>query len=460
MMRKRGACMAVILAACVASAAAGAPSEEWVERLRLLEARLEQSEQREAALHKRVEQSEQGEAALHKRVAILEGEVQRLRPSSEDAEATAPKVRTGKAAVGSMGEPQAVGRRLDHDQPSYPPPSPPLASPPPTCCRWTADDTCGTVVPPERFEVCTHMHEYLEGKTTTHEFADLDTCLGPDASKWSAKFDGASSDVTLSYDAAVMTTLKTPLKVTHAADCSNVPPTLNVQMDTVLAHTLTLAEPGHVAIDVAARLRELGPYQDPNAWTLSSGQAWFLASLFWVMPTIQRNADAMDYYATAHTNRPVSYMMGLRPPDHNMGHTHYCLTPTQGQCDWADSFVFWVKNHGYDLMSIRTNCPPAYEGNGYSSGAIFHGSDVEAGAGTTAPPDDTLFSLHPADNDFYIMELSADRTQITFHSNRADTGPNGAPFRTCAVPAGVQFYGQLMQYAPGQNNALPWIKYA
>ena len=51
------------------------------------------------------------------------------------------------------------------------------------------------------------MHEYLEGKTTTHEFADLDTCLGPDASKWSATFDGASSDVTLSYDAVVMTTL-------------------------------------------------------------------------------------------------------------------------------------------------------------------------------------------------------------------------------------------------------------
>jgi len=232
--------MAVILAACVASAVAGAPSEEWVERLRLLEARLEQSEQREAALHKRVEQSEQGEAALHKRLAILEGEVQRLRPSSEEAEATAPKVRTGKAAVGSMGEPQAVGRRLDHEQPSPPPPSSPLASPPPTCCRWTADDTCGAVVPAERFEVCTHMHEYLEGKTTTHEFADLDTCLGPDASKWSAKFDGASSNMTLSYDAAVMATLKTPLKVTHAADCGNDPPTLTVQMDTVHDGSLTL----------------------------------------------------------------------------------------------------------------------------------------------------------------------------------------------------------------------------
>ena len=202
---------AVILAACVAGAIAGAPSEEWAERLRLLETRVEQSEQREAA--------------LHTRVAFLEGEVQRLRPSSEQAEATAPKVRTDKAAVGSMGEPEAVGRRL---------------TPAPTCCRWTADDTCGAV-PAERFEVCTHMHEYLETKTTTHEFADLDSCLGPDASKWSAKFDGAIANVTLSYDAAVMATLKTPLKVTHAADCGNVPPTLNVQMDTVHDGSLTLS---------------------------------------------------------------------------------------------------------------------------------------------------------------------------------------------------------------------------
>ena len=308
---------AVILAACVAGAIAGAPSEEWAERLRLLETRVEQSEQREAEQLRLFEtgiaQSKQREAALHKRVAFLEGTVQRLRPSSEQAEATAPKVRTGKAAVGPMGEPEAVGRRLNA----------------PTCCRWTADGTCGTV-PAERFEVCTHMHEYLETKTTTHEFADLDTCLGPDASKWSATFDGASSDVTLSYDAVVMTTLKTPLKVTHAADCSNVTPTLNVQMDTVLAHTLTLAEPGHVAIDVAARLRELGPYQDPNAWTLNSGQAWFLASGYQGMPTIQRNSDAETYYATANTNRPVSYMLGLRPPNHNLGHSQYCLTPTQG----------------------------------------------------------------------------------------------------------------------------------
>ena len=178
------------------------------------------------------------------------------------------------------------------------------------------------------------------------------------------------------------------------------------------------------------------------------------------MPGIQRVSDENAYYATAYTIRPISYMLAIRPAVHPDAHTHYCLTPTQGQCNWADSFVFWLSSAQLSTSSVRTYCPPAYEGNGYSSGAIFHGTDAEAGAGTTAPPDDTLFAGSPSDNDFYIMELSADRTQITFHSNRADTGPNGAPFRTCAVPAGVQFYGQLMQYAPGQNNALPWIKYA
>ena len=76
---------AVILAACVAGAIAGAPSEEWAERLRLLETRVEQSEQREAEQLRRfetgVEQSKQREAALNKRVAFLEREVQSLRPA-------------------------------------------------------------------------------------------------------------------------------------------------------------------------------------------------------------------------------------------------------------------------------------------------------------------------------------------------------------------------------------------
>ena len=55
MRRPRGRVLsAVMLAACVAAAGA-VPGEEWAERLRLLEARFEKSEQRAAALKEEYE---------------------------------------------------------------------------------------------------------------------------------------------------------------------------------------------------------------------------------------------------------------------------------------------------------------------------------------------------------------------------------------------------------------------
>ena len=110
----------------------------------------------------------------------------------------------------------------------------------PTCCRLTAGDTCGNVDENRKYK-CTYLHEYLEHKTTTVEFEDLDACLGSDESKWAWQYDGAAANqLTLSND-AMMAALKTPLKVTHAADCGNVAPTLTVQMDTVFAGTLSVA---------------------------------------------------------------------------------------------------------------------------------------------------------------------------------------------------------------------------
>ena len=38
-----------------------------------------------------------------------------------------------------------------------------------TCCRWTPTDSCGPIGDATLFEQCTSIHEYLEGKTTTHE---------------------------------------------------------------------------------------------------------------------------------------------------------------------------------------------------------------------------------------------------------------------------------------------------
>ena len=38
-----------------------------------------------------------------------------------------------------------------------------------TYCRWTPTDSCGTISDATLFRQCTSLHEYLEGKTTTHE---------------------------------------------------------------------------------------------------------------------------------------------------------------------------------------------------------------------------------------------------------------------------------------------------
>ena len=68
------------------------------------------------------------------------------------------------------------------------------------------------------------------------QFENLEhaNCLGADSSKWKASFNGHTSDVTLSNDDNAVSTFKTPLKVTHAQDCSTVAPALTLQMDTTV----------------------------------------------------------------------------------------------------------------------------------------------------------------------------------------------------------------------------------
>jgi hypothetical protein len=98
------------------------------------------------------------------------------------------------------------------------------------------------------FDQCTVLHEYLEAKTTTHEFVDLDhaNCMGTDSSTWDMSFDGHAGNVTLTKAGVAVTSIKTPLKVTHEQNCAATPPTLSLQMDTVVlgslsANSLTLA---------------------------------------------------------------------------------------------------------------------------------------------------------------------------------------------------------------------------
>ena len=99
----------------------------------------------------------------------------------------------------------------------------------PTCCRWTSSGACGSAETDE----CTEMFEYLEHKTTTHVFEDIDGCLGPDRAQWHWQFDGTTSNATVTGSNGSRP-VPTPLKVTHAANCSSEAPTLSLQLDTVV----------------------------------------------------------------------------------------------------------------------------------------------------------------------------------------------------------------------------------
>lgn len=263
----------------------------------------------------------------------------------------------------------------------------------------------------------------------------------------------------------------TPPRASQLGQCATTLPTLTLQMDTYVQGGLSLAG-SLVADDVVTMsgtsfntlvesVKKLGPYQDPNAWTLESANHWFRATGSTTMPSIERSSSSVSntYMAAAWTKNPISYMMSLRPEVLSSAHLHLCLSPTQGSCSFADSFAFWVYAGSITVTtSVRTNCPPAYEGTTHTSGQIFHGTDAETGAGTTAPPDDGIMAQHPAVGDYYAMEING--SSITFTSNRATTTPNGIPFRTCTVPAGTNFYGVINMYTSSQKLGLPFIKYA
>ena len=111
-----------------------------------------------------------------------------------------------------------------------------------SCCRWTPTGACGTNTTRD----CTGLHEFLEGKTATHDFESL-SCIG---SNYAASFDGALGNVSLTSSGAAVAAVPTPLKVTHASDCSA---TLHLQLDTVVLGNLTVG-----GLDVAAELAALG----------------------------------------------------------------------------------------------------------------------------------------------------------------------------------------------------------
>jgi surface protein len=171
-------------------------------------------------------------SSLQQRVALVETENADLRLELAEVKGVRQGPPNAHFAVSSLGQSRQLGES------------------PETCCRWTPGETCQTTE-----EVCTMVHEYIEGKALTVEFLDAENaqCLGSNKDAWSASFDGSTANVTLSNAAGVVTTTPTPLKVTHAVNCTAELPTLTLQLPTVVASTLLVG-----GYDVAAAFAKLG----------------------------------------------------------------------------------------------------------------------------------------------------------------------------------------------------------
>jgi hypothetical protein len=426
-----GASLRLFAACLIIAAVSAADATDAMELMRRLEQRLDEQAAVIAGQAAEIAGQAAEMGALRAKVASLEGGTLRNQTVTASVD-----------SVGHMG--MTVGRRLTHENPDH------------SCCRWTPDSTCGTVEA-TKYRQCSFLYEYLEEKTTSYDFENIEhsTCLGPTSSEWKWAYDGHVGHTKLSKNSGgtQVANIKTPLRVTLAQDCTAAP-TLTVQMDTVMSGTLNVD-----GIDVAARLRKLGPFQDPNAWVLTT-HFWYQIETGYYLPTIMRSpsSPSSSYIFAGSTKDPISYMNALRPPATiTSAHVWYCLSPTKDACDYSDSFVFWL-SAASGSRDIRTVCPPAYEGNGLASGEIFHSDLVSrSGAGSTAPPDDGFFAQNGVPGDTYTMEIVG--SSITFSSNRANKLPNNTPFRTCAVPASTYFYGVINTYMPGQQVAIPWIKY-
>ena len=186
-----------------------------------------------------------------------------------------------------------------------------------TCCRWTRDDTCGEILPATRYKMCTGLHEYLEGKTTTYEFADLmnSNCMGTNEAGWNWKFDGPSANVSLYKDATTpVASWPTPLKVTHAANCAE-PPVLTVQHQTV--HELGVTVNGNLfvgSINVASELARLNQWvTDPNNNFVTTAYRFLSYATYPNNFVLGPGADARSVWLGLPT-MGGSFISGFQPP--------------------------------------------------------------------------------------------------------------------------------------------------
>ena len=138
----------------------------------------------------------------------------------------------------------------------------------------------------EREYRCTGLHEYLEDKTTTHVFEDVDSCLGTDETAWGWRFDSTdAASVVLSSGGSTAATVPTPLKVTHSAGCTS--PTLELQLATTvssLSVTGSLTVAGDLTVHGSLSLQGvdvLASMQALQSATQSAAQSSTGCSLPW-----------------------------------------------------------------------------------------------------------------------------------------------------------------------------------
>ena len=86
-------------------------------------------------------------------------------------------------------------------------------------------------------------------ETTTHEFSDLDQCLGASPAAWSVAYNPTSASVALGTSGSYSP--KTPLKVTHPSSCTaNAEADLTVQLPTTFSGNVDVL--GSLSINGAA----------------------------------------------------------------------------------------------------------------------------------------------------------------------------------------------------------------
>jgi len=166
---------------------------------------------------------------MSKRMSNLEADNKRLRAAR--AFNVAPS-RAEKWAVETTG----AGRQLSQSQ-----------NVSQSCCRWTNARTCETA---DVTYACTQLHEYMERKTTTHVFEDVSSCPGSDPS---ALFQAQTAEVAMSSGGSEVARVPTPLRVTHASDCTGA--TMRVQLNTTVGGNLevegSLTVRGNLVVDGA-----------------------------------------------------------------------------------------------------------------------------------------------------------------------------------------------------------------